>query len=77
MPPALPMGLAFSVRQVLSEKRKGKVALTGNTPLDEALWELAEVLAEIARNGSAPEAGQKESSTINTKESATDEQSAA
>ena len=69
------MGPTFSGEGVLAKRRKGKVALTGNTPLDEALWELAEVLAEIARN--APEAGQKEGSTINTKESATDEQSAA
>jgi len=59
------MGQTFSGEGVLAKRRKGKVALTGNTPLDEALWELAEVLAEIARNGSAPEAGQKEGSTIN------------
>ena len=71
------MGPTFSGEGVLAKRRKGKVALTGNTPLDEALWELAEVLAEIARNGSAPEAGQEEGSTINTKESATNEQSAA
>ncbi len=64
----------FSGKGVLAEKRKGKPALTGNTPLDDALWEIAELLAEIARNESASEAGQGEGSTIDTKESATDEE---
>ncbi len=68
------MGPTFSGEGVLAKRRKGKVALTGNTPLDEAVWELAEVLAEIARNGSALEAGQGEGSTIDPRESATDEQ---
>ena len=59
---------------VLAKKRKGKPALSGHQPLDEALWALAEVLAEIARNGSALEAGQGEGSTLDPRESATDEQ---
>ena len=71
------MGPTLSGRGVLAEKRKGKPALTGNTPLDEAIWELAEVLAEIARDVSAQEACQREGSTINTEASATDEQSSA
>ena len=71
------MGQTFSGKGVLAKRRKGKAALTGNTPLDEALWEIAEVLWEIARNGPTTEAGQRESPTVNTEESATDEQSSA
>ena len=65
---------AFSAKVVLAKKRKGKPALSGHPSLDEALWTLAEVLGEIARNGSALEAGQGEGSTIDPRESATDEQ---
>ena len=75
--PTLPMGPTFSVRGVLAEKRKGKPALSDDPLLDEPLWELAEVLWEIARNGPTTEAGRRESPTVNTEESAKDEQSSA
>ncbi len=36
----------------MGAKRKGKsVSLADNPPLDAALWELAEILAEIASSG--------------------------
>ncbi len=58
---------------VLAKKRKGKPALSGHQPLDEALWALAEVLGEIAQNGPSTEANQWEG-TINTEESAADDE---
>ena len=67
----------FSGKGDLAEKRKGKPVLSDDPLLDEALWKLAEVVWEIARNASAQEAGQRESSTVNTEELATDEQSSA
>ena len=67
------MRLAFSVRQVLSEKRKGKPAISGDPAIDKALWEIAEVLGEIAKNGSAPEADQRGDAVINIEESAENE----
>ena len=67
------MRLAFSVKEVLSRKRKGKPALTGDPALDNALWEIAEVFGEIARNGAAPEADQREDAVINIEESAENE----
>ena len=70
------MGPTSSNREVVA-KRKGKPALSDDPLLDEALWELAEVVWEIARNGPTTEAGQRKSSTVNSEESATDEQSSA
>ena len=63
------MGLAFSVRHVLAEKRKGKPAISGDPTIDKAIWEIAEVLREIAMNGSAPEADQRVDAVINIAES--------
>ena len=67
------MGPTLSGGRALSEKRKGKPALSGDPPVDEALLELAEVLWEIARNGTGPEVGQEEASTFNPEDSAKDE----
>ena len=63
---------ALSVREVLSGKRKGMSILSGDPALDKALWDIAEVLKEIAEKSPASKADQREGSIINTEESDTD-----